>query len=404
MPIKFRCQHCRQFLGISRERAGDIFDCPTCGRTLRVPELDGSVKPLPRVRLDLGDSQLRKALDEIADIGQSAGDAIEFDGIDDIGRSTSDGSASASGGNSASIPKISKQPEVLSVVPQVAPKPIELAPVAPVVHDIPEPSASTNQRRDQAWKEVVELGEGESSDEPIAQADPDMEAPRGVSRNRPATGTRVLEIGPSFWFAAVGLAASVFTAGFWAGRLTTISSIPVAPLPAKSDEPTGQGSAAPLTKTEAQHSSDAEVAGLRGRVTYRPENGTNRPDKGARVIALPADWNGKAKLQVVGFRSADSADDLRVARASLQAMGGDLAVTSDTGEYELSLKSGGQYLLVVLSGSMPRPEMEDTQASVSQLGAYFDRPQQLLGKVMLHTERITWSGEGSQPWDHVFQR
>lgn len=403
MPIKFRCQHCRQFLGISRERAGDIFDCPTCGRTLRVPELDGTVKPLPRVRLDLGDSQLRKALDELADIGQSAGDAIEFDGIDDVGRSSSAESGSVSGTNSGSVSKTDKRPDVIPVVPQSAPKPIELAPIAPVVREMPEPLAASHQRRDQAWKEVVELAEGDSSDEPVAQADPDGETPLPVSRGK-ATSGRVLELGPSFWFAAVGLAASVFTAGFWAGRLTAISSQSVAPQPVKSDDQAGQGSVASPAKSEAPSNNDASLASLRGRITYRPENGTNKPDKGARVIALPADWNGKSKLQVVGFRAADSAEDLRVARASLQAMGGDLAVTNDSGEYSLTLKSGGQYLLVVLSGSMPRPEMEDTQATVSQLGAYFDRPQQLLGKVMLHAERISWSGEGSQPWDHVFQR
>ena len=66
MPIKFRCQHCRQFLGISRSKAGEVFDCPTCGWTLRVPDLDGSIKPLPSPGLDMGDSKLAKALDEVA--------------------------------------------------------------------------------------------------------------------------------------------------------------------------------------------------------------------------------------------------------------------------------------------------------------------------------------------------
>lgn len=47
MPIKFRCQHCQQFLGISRGQAGGITDCPACGRMIRIPDLDGRTRPLP---------------------------------------------------------------------------------------------------------------------------------------------------------------------------------------------------------------------------------------------------------------------------------------------------------------------------------------------------------------------
>ena len=79
MPIKFRCQHCRQFLGISRAKAGEVFDCPTCGWTLRVPELDGTVKPLPGPVLDMGDSKLAQALDELASMEKPVSiDAVHF--------------------------------------------------------------------------------------------------------------------------------------------------------------------------------------------------------------------------------------------------------------------------------------------------------------------------------------
>ena len=74
MPIKFRCTHCSQLLGISRSRAGKIVDCPTCGRAVRVPELDGQVKPVPPPELNLQDSKLSQALDELAMIGQESPD------------------------------------------------------------------------------------------------------------------------------------------------------------------------------------------------------------------------------------------------------------------------------------------------------------------------------------------
>ena len=70
MPIKFRCSYCRQFLGISRNRAGEVFDCPTCGRTIRVPSLDGTVAPVPAPELNAADAHLARALDELAALAE----------------------------------------------------------------------------------------------------------------------------------------------------------------------------------------------------------------------------------------------------------------------------------------------------------------------------------------------
>ncbi len=71
MPIKFRCQHCRQFLGISHMKAGSLVDCPTCGRTIRVPDPEGNVEPLPELKLNLQDRMLATALEELAMLGRS---------------------------------------------------------------------------------------------------------------------------------------------------------------------------------------------------------------------------------------------------------------------------------------------------------------------------------------------
>src|SRR5262245_57683335 len=73
MPIKFRCPHCEQFLGISRGKAGALTDCPSCGRTIRIPELDGSIRPLPGAELNHKDADLAQALDALAQIAEGSG-------------------------------------------------------------------------------------------------------------------------------------------------------------------------------------------------------------------------------------------------------------------------------------------------------------------------------------------
>jgi phage FluMu protein Com len=40
MPIKFRCNHCNQLMGIARRKAGTDVHCPTCNGVLRVPLQD----------------------------------------------------------------------------------------------------------------------------------------------------------------------------------------------------------------------------------------------------------------------------------------------------------------------------------------------------------------------------
>jgi len=56
-------------MGISHSKAGEVVDCPTCGLSVRVPDLDGQIAPIPQPKLDLKDAELTNALDELAAIG-----------------------------------------------------------------------------------------------------------------------------------------------------------------------------------------------------------------------------------------------------------------------------------------------------------------------------------------------
>jgi DNA-directed RNA polymerase subunit RPC12/RpoP len=41
MPIRFRCQHCGQLMGIARRKAGTEVACPKCQQQVLVPPADG---------------------------------------------------------------------------------------------------------------------------------------------------------------------------------------------------------------------------------------------------------------------------------------------------------------------------------------------------------------------------
>ena len=388
MPIKFRCQHCRQFLGISRGKAGAVVDCPKCGRSIRVPDLDGNVKPLPKPGLNLKDSDLRDALDELANIGQEV----------EAPESLQDNEANLDA-KPAKLEVIQLQP-VEPAKPIVMPMPQVNAPVPKEVDE--DRGWRTTRQADDAWKAVLELGEGDSSDEPVVSADPSA-APqlndpilptRGPAKSS-AASSRLNNT--SVIVAAVGVAALIFTIGFWIGRVTAIRSESVANTDATnadSNSATGNGVGAVL----------AANASLRGRITYRTETGDRKPDKGARVIVLPSNYSGKTKLKLDGFRASDSAQDQRVAKATIQAMGGDFAITDDAGSYSATLSSAGQFHVVVLSNSLSRPETEDIKSIESLIGQYFERPTQLIGRVSAHTESVRYSGQETAPWDHSFQR
>jgi phage FluMu protein Com len=56
MPIRFRCRHCNQLMGISRRKAGMTVQCPTCHASVVVPQPDAEEPPEPRPPQPLGDA------------------------------------------------------------------------------------------------------------------------------------------------------------------------------------------------------------------------------------------------------------------------------------------------------------------------------------------------------------
>jgi hypothetical protein len=49
MPIRFRCGHCQQLLGIARRKAGTVVTCPNCQQAVIVPPVE-TVEPVAAAR------------------------------------------------------------------------------------------------------------------------------------------------------------------------------------------------------------------------------------------------------------------------------------------------------------------------------------------------------------------
>lgn len=124
------------------------------------------------------------------------------------------------------------------------------------------------------------------------------------------------------------------------------------------------------------------------------------------MILLPETRTGTAKLPIIGFRPSDKSEDREIARAAVRAVGGDLAVVDESGYFDALLKSSGTYHVVVLSHFQSRPATDTGLAPAvrSVLASYFDRPDQLPGRLRYQLGQLRYRGEGTETWDYSFER
>lgn len=353
MPIKFRCNYCHQFLGISRNRAGGVVDCPTCGRTIRVPELDGSVAPLPPPEIDSDDSHLARALDELAalaQIEQLAPVAVQEDA----------------------------EPDDESPQPLPEPVPVEI-PVPVSVPAVVLPAAAASNA-----PSVAELSAvlEELNQTPVPDVAP-------VARSYSATTAVPVVQLPLVWLALGPVLCLLI--GLFAGWLIGGS----------------RGLREPSDPAPAVAAGAAEVVGpvARGRISYQAEDGQTHPDVGAGVLLLPAVWDAANRLQPAGLRPADSPADQQVAAAVAQAMQGGLTWTNAAGEFELPVPRPGSYRLVVLSRLAARADDKPIDPKdLEQLRTCLSDPEAALGRRAYLIREVEVSGTSSPVWDHQFTR
>ncbi|MBI1311809.1 hypothetical protein GC176_11000 [bacterium] len=436
MPIKFRCQQCRQFLGISRARAGEIVDCPTCGRTIRVPELDGTVNPLPEPGLKFDDTRLKHALDEIALIGDEPPGKSKPAAEEKAGApASSDRSASKGDSSSRTGAATLDEPSAIELPPLPPPDPVSIGPLP--IRDIKlrstageassdesleedPPWRSTAQPRD-SWKQLLaaaalkeqedwEVSQAKTASGPTSSGrssnvnDTNSEQSDAVAAgealsSRPS-GPDVLcdresaFLGFSTWFAIIGIIVLICSAGFWIGRSTAITW---------SIDQSSRSELEPALATGPDPASAVDVAaGLEGRITWKSAAGQWNPDRDACVILLPVDREGVSRVSSVGLRSGDTNEDRKMAESSLQAMGGAVGFADETGRFQIKLREPGEYFVLILSRSAGRSEGADDAETIDILSRYFDRAEQLLGHVAYRFEKIRLSGRDAMPLDSGF--
>ena len=368
MPIKFRCPHCQQFLGISRAKAGNITDCPTCGRTIRIPNLDGTVDALPDPKLNLQDAGLRDALASLAsldDVVAAQDSADPQDKLESVPFVVPHDSRS----RDIVEPAIVEAAAIIEPQVEIPPANQTLTPSA--VATAPDPLAELATRA----------------------AAPPTAAPPVRRHRRKGGGALLMGAVLLAFLAGMGIGYSIGRASSKSIPHTEQPEVAVNPPanPAKPLAPQAQLPAANL---------NGRVT-IQGTLTYQTANRQTLSDSDARILIFPEKHPGQVKLPIQGFRAGADPADRRVAEASLQALGGDYTTADKGGRFMRQLPPGTYHLLLI-SRYSPRDENAQLIDPVRDLAAaYFDRPQLLVGQVNYHYVKLT-PGTQSETIDYQF--
>ncbi len=291
MPIKFRCPHCRQFLGIARSKAGEVTDCPTCGMSIRVPTLEGKVEPLPAPALNLQDTGLADALDQLAQLAAAPVATGPPETVDDPERRETPSVVKHGPLSPATV--IPLDPVIVSV--ETTPQSLRTSAVETAQPAPSSPAGSVDTQVDDR-SALAELAE-----QPLVPRQPNPAVARTYSRKR-----------LSLWVGAATAGLSLFALGYLCGRA---GNAPQA----------RQATEVPQPEVDSPAVADVALArhtvALEGRVTYVTPDGGTKSDAGARVIVLPSERAGTIPLAEAGFQPGAGPVDTAVASASLRALG-----------------------------------------------------------------------------------
>ncbi|MCH7987692.1 MAG: hypothetical protein IID46_00925 [Planctomycetes bacterium] len=361
-------------------------DCPTCGRSVRVPEQDGHSEPVPEPQFDMKDSLLADALNEVAMIGQEPQEKQE---------ELSDQSNQASG-NIKEV-SVAPMPEPIELDPPLPAEPVVIAPASSEALSPSGPSAAVQTEPPVARSaeqhvslESVISQIGHPGPAPQEEIRLKKRPPRRTQRD--AMWTFVMFVG------VILLAAGAAGFGYLAGSRNSADN---SSAPAENSHPGNAGN----VQGSLESSQSTRKPALTGQITYKTEEGISRADAKARVIVFPQSREGQVKLSVVGFRAADEETDFRVVAAAFRELGGDAAVVDEKGDFVISLPKAGAYQILVLSNHLSREKDKEIPTALRELlEQYFDRPDSLLGRVLFYFGPVRYQGEKAETWYYSFDR
>ena len=343
MPIKFRCQFCQQLLGISRSQAGAIVDCPRCGRSLRVPDLNGRTRKLPDPKSSVKhDPNLLNALSELSEIGETNDSTI------------------------ASAHHDEQQSHAISLEPlaQSSPKHVEISYSAPTV----EPEL--NPEKPVAIRESLQELAAFSVEQPN-------------SKNVENLTVRSTEQGKSnSLFLPVALSVTFLIVGFFAGkRLTGVSAQATDVPDSIQAEPGHQAE-----NSQGQQQGEDVSATIRGRVLYQDATGNQLPDVDAMILALPTVRRGTIKWNSRSLtRDKDHPDRIAVL-AALATCGAGFARADSSGQFRIDLPERKNLTIIVASRHVERPaDVPVPPQILSILDSYFDSTSHVCGRLSVQS-------------------
>ncbi len=399
MPIKFRCQYCRQMLGISRTRAGALVDCPRCGRSLRVPQIDGAETQAGTATDPVGmqrgrDVDLIDALQSLAELSQdlfpaAVANAGAANAASDL-LSTDVQSESHDSDRLRIVPltnvretPVNEPPSIESgQAPESAvPSPTGLRPVASnsEVHTeagehLAASEDSVERHRSAGWEEAIDVLGAISP--AVGASSSAVDAMGGAGSASSGSRRRSRDL----FMLAVGIVLGFGAAWFVlqprdrdADGRSADSGIQNADV-ATSDE---QGLKQPV---------DAALPGRRGmvsgEVSFVDAAGAQRPDDGALLILAPVTAVGRLRLDGTSLREPAADLNQTALAAALNHLGVSFIRADQAGHFYLPRLSDQELVLIAVSRHSIRTTDEpipvDVQNSLSQ---YFVELHPFIGRL-----------------------
>jgi len=352
MPVRFRCAHCGQLLGIAETKAGSEVDCPVCGRSVHVPSSgEQHSRPAGAAKHD---PELTRALSQLTGFGENQSPTEEPSATTPQPKGQFRGSA-----------EDATKPVPHTVSPDLQPPPLEGSETPVLIDDDADVGSDST-----AWKESLkELSSDESPAVP-APADP-----------RPSIDGR--------WRVAL---LSVFVIGIVFGAVVRglfTSHTPGGPTNALPEQDPQNAAA---EDNDLPRVVDAGI--LHGTVTWTEPGRDSSPDSGALVLLLPVRREGTWLLDSRALRS-DAVDVEQAAiTAALNALGASVQVTDEDGQFELQKRSEAAAALIVISRHVTETD-GSLEANVRDaLARWFENPAQLVGRLAAKSISVP---EGTAP-------